>query len=177
MNLNVREIEERDIELLVNYWTSSTDEHLIGMGVDLTKLPSGERMTEMLRSQLNAPIAEKKSLALIWEVEGTQIGHTNVNHIEFGKQAKMHLHIWVPQKRRKGIGTQLVKMSVPIFFEKLDLKILLCEPYALNPAPNHTLKKVGFEFIKRYETIPGPINLCQDVNRWEMTRENLEALR
>jgi RimJ/RimL family protein N-acetyltransferase len=60
----------------------------------------------------------------------------------------MHLHLWYPDKRIKGMGVQLVKKSLPYFFNNLHLKTLYCEPYALNPAPNKTLPKVGFEFVK-----------------------------
>jgi RimJ/RimL family protein N-acetyltransferase len=48
-----------------------------------------------------------------------------------------------------------VKKSVPYFFEKLKLKVLYCEPYANNPAPNKTLFKIGSNFEKKYRTIPG----------------------
>ena len=41
----------------------------------------------------------------------------------------------------------------------------------MNPAPNKTLARVGFEFVKEYVTVPGSINFEQPVNRWEMTRE------
>jgi hypothetical protein len=45
---------------------------------------------------------------------------------------------------------------------------LYCEPYALNPAPNKTLEKLGFKFLKTYTTIPGWINFEQEVNLWEL---------
>ena len=60
-------------------------------------------------------------------------------------------------------------MTLPFFFEKLKLRRLFSEPYALNEAPNKTLKKVGFELVKEYTTIPGSLNFEQPVKRWEMT--------
>jgi len=73
----------------------------------------------------------------------------------------MHLHLWNAASRKKGIGSQLVKMSLKYFFENLKLKRLFCEPYALNPAPNKTLEKTGFDFVKEYITIPGAFNFEQ----------------
>ena len=73
--------------------------------------------------------------------------------------------------RKKGMGAQLLEMTIKLFFENLKLKKLCCEPYALNPAPNKTLEKVGFSFVKEYITVPGSINFEQPVKRWEMTRE------
>lgn len=60
----------------------------------------------------------------------------------------MHLHLWEANKRRKGIGAQLVKLSLAYFFNDLKLKQLFSESYALNSAPNKVLKKIGFTFIK-----------------------------
>lgn len=107
-------------------------------------------------------------------MDGQAIGHTNVNAIEFGQQAKMHLHLWQSGYRKQNMGTKLVRLSLPFYFERLQLQTLLCEPYALNPAPNKTLKKVGFEFIKKYRTIPGSINFEQEVNQWALTRAQYE---
>ncbi len=89
----------------------------------------------------------------------------------------MHLHIWNSEVRKMGLGTQLVKMSLPYFFKNMNLKKLYCEPYALNPAPNNTLKKVGFEFVKEYITIPGFLNFEQQVNLWELTYDKFKEVQ
>ena len=62
--------------------------------------------------------------------------------------------------------------SANFYFERFDLKKLLCEPSADNPAPNRVLEKLGFAFIRRYRTIPGVIAYEQDVNRYELLRPN-----
>jgi RimJ/RimL family protein N-acetyltransferase len=68
-------------------------------------------------------------------------------------------------------------MTLPLFFERLQLKKLYCEPYALNSAPNKSLEKVGFEFIKEYITIPGSLNFEQPVKRWELSYEKFQLLK
>ena len=175
-DLTVREMQLEDVDLITDYWLKSDPDFLAQMGVDLNKLPTRNELKEVLAVQINNPITDKKSYALIWEGNGTQIGHSNVNRITFGKEATMHLHLWKSTNRKKGIGTELVKMSLPFYFEKLEIKKLICEPYSLNPAPNKTLKKVGFEFIKKHRTIPGSLNFEQEVNRWELTKENYEKI-
>jgi len=87
----------------------------------------------------------------------------------------MHLHLWNKDVRKKGYGTRFVKLSLPYFFGNYQLKKLFCEPYALNPAPNKTLEKAGFEFIKEYTTIPGFINFEQPVCLWEMRFEKFKT--
>ncbi|MBC5772645.1 GNAT family N-acetyltransferase [Pontibacter sp. KCTC 32443] len=168
-NLSVRELQEQDITLIADYWLKSDSEHLIGMGVDMAKLPTRQQLTQMLQAQLNAPLHEKQSYCVIWEVDSQAVGHSNINKIMFGEEAYMHLHMWRSDIRKQGLGSALVKMSLPYFFENLQLKTLYCEPYALNPAPNKTLQKVGFELEKEYITIPGSLNFEQPVKRWRLS--------
>ncbi len=168
----VREIMQSDIALIVNYWMTSSTDHLIGMGVDLKKMPPAEQLTFMLSEQINQSYEEKKSYCIIWLYNGIPIGHCNINKIVFGSHAYMHLHIWNGMNRKKGTGVELIKRSVTYFFENMKLKKLYCEPYALNPAPNKTLAKAGFHFLKRYTTTPGAMNFEQEVNLWELSEQN-----
>jgi RimJ/RimL family protein N-acetyltransferase len=84
----------------------------------------------------------------------------------------MHLHLWKPGERKKGLGTAFVKQTLPFYFNNLQLKNLFCEPNAHNTAPNKTLEKVGFRFIKQHITTPGWLNFEQPVNRWVISRGN-----
>ncbi len=171
IDLGVHEIKLQDVEALADYWTNSDPEFLISMGVDITKMPERNVFFEMIQQQINQEYEDKKSYAIIWTADNRPIGHSNVNKIIFGEEASMHLHIWDSAFRKKGIGSSLLKMTLPFYYKNLKLKKLLCEPYALNPAPNNTLKNIGFSFVKRYRTVPGQINFEQDVNRWELSRD------
>lgn len=167
--ISVREIQTSDIELIIQYWLKADPAYLTGMGVGLSKMPSKKEWKTMLSEQLTHAYTEKKSYCTIWQYDHIAIGHCNLNKIKFGEDAFMHLHMWNSEFRKKGIGTELVKMSLPYFFENLELKKIYCEPYALNPAPNKTLEKAGFTFIKEYITIPGFLNFEQPVKCWELT--------
>jgi RimJ/RimL family protein N-acetyltransferase len=174
--VSVREIQESDIELIIQYWLNADKAFLERMGADINKIPARDEWRKMLTEQLSQPVEEKKSYCMIWEVDGEQVGHSNVNKIIFGEEASMHLHMWNAGLRQKGLGTALVKKTLPYYFENLKLKTLCCEPYALNPAPNNVLKKVGFTFIKEYLTTPGWLNFEQAVNRWELSYDNYKKL-
>jgi RimJ/RimL family protein N-acetyltransferase len=173
--LAIREIERDDISLIADYWLESDPEFMKGMGVDLAKLPSRENLTDMLSEQLSQSYDEKKSYCLIWLIDNKPAGHSNVNKINYGEEAYMHLHFWNTTSRKKGYGTELVKLSLPLFFKNLRLKKICCEPYALNPAPNKTLEKAGFKFIKKHRTIPGYLNFEQEVNLWEISKAVLNV--
>ena len=174
--LSVREIQLSDIEPLSDYWLRSSPEFLIDMGVDLSKMPAREEWKKMLNEQLSQSYEEKKSYCIVWLLNNEPVGHNNVNRIIFGEEAYMHLHIWKPGNRTKGLGLQFVKMTLPFFFQNMKLKKICCEPYALNPAPNKTMEKLGFEFIKEYITVPGFINFEQPVKRWELTLQKFRQL-
>lgn len=175
-HLSIRELELKFVGALCDYWSNSSPEFLTGMGVDLTKLPSRDEWEKILKEQISQSYQEKKSYCIIWLVDEKPIGHSNINRIIFGEEAYMHLHIWDPSFRTKGLGTRFVKMTLPAYFEKFELKKLCCEPFSKNPAPHKTLEKLGFRFIKEYTTVPGWINFEQPVKHWELTKEKFNIL-
>jgi RimJ/RimL family protein N-acetyltransferase len=174
--VSVRELAPRDLPDLVGYWLNASPDFLLGMGVDLAKMPTEAVWMASLSEQLSLSIEEKTSYCMIWELDGRAVGHSNVNKIERGEAAFMHLHLWQRDLRQKGLGAALVRLTVPHFFEKFYLKRLFCEPYALNPAPNRTLEKAGFTFVKEHTTTPGWLNFEQPVKLWELTLEQFRAL-
>jgi len=169
-SFSVRELDEGDVDLIVNYWSQADPDYLTGLGVDLSKLPSPDDFLKMLTDQLKLPLKLRQSYCTIWQEDNQAIGHCNVNKLVFGQEAYMHLHLWRPERRYHGLGVSLVRQSLKLFFGRLELQDLYCEPYALNPAPNAVLAKVGFNFAKQYVTVPGAINFEQTVNRWHMSR-------
>lgn len=175
--LSVREIQEKDIDHIVQYFLNADSAFLIKMGVDLKKVPPKDEWIKMLSDQLDQPYEEKKSYCIIWQVDDKPIGHSNVNKIIFGVEAYMHLHIWTVDVRKKGMGTELVKKTLPYYFENLKLKKLYCEPNAFNVAPNKTLEKAGFQFVKKHITTPGWLNFEQPVNLWELSNDKFNELK
>jgi RimJ/RimL family protein N-acetyltransferase len=174
--LSIREMQVSDIPRIADYWLHAEAPFLLGMGVDVNKLPSREQLTNTLTEQIKKPIETKRAFCLIWLMDEQPVGHTNTNPTWYGKEAYMHLHIWKTDLRQKGLGAAFIQLSLPVYFEKLRLKKLYCEPYALNPAPNKTIEKAGFVLEKEYITIPGSLNFEQPVKRWVLTLEKLKQL-
>jgi len=171
LNQRVREMTEDDAPSIVNYFLKSDRQFLTEMGVDREKLPPAEQWINLILDNFNRPVPQKEFYYLIWDLDGSPIGHSNINKIIIGKEAYMHLHLWQSGLRYRGLGTGYVRESVSIYFEKFNLKTIYSEPYALNPAPNKVLENVGFKFVKTYKTNPGWINFYQPVNRWILTRD------
>jgi RimJ/RimL family protein N-acetyltransferase len=170
MKLQVREMRLEETSLVIDYFHSSTPEHLEMLGVDPTRLPPRDVWASLFKSQYALPIAERRGFFVIWLTDGRPIGFSSCDKIVFGKQANMHLHVTEPGQRQRGIGAQCVRLSVDIYFQTLEINQLFCEPNAFNVGPNRTLQRAGFEYVKTHMTVPGPLNFHQAVNRWLFER-------
>ena len=175
-NLSVREIQKTDFESIVDYFLKADHAFLHGMGVDTAKLPKRQDWLDILNKNFIAPIEKKQFFYVIWQIDHQPVGHSNINKIIYGEEAYMHLHLWNKQSRQNGMGLTLLQMTLPYYFDRFRLKKLYCEPSASNPAPNKTLEKIDFEFIKSYETMPGWINYYQKVNKWCLTKDKFRLI-
>jgi RimJ/RimL family protein N-acetyltransferase len=170
MDVTVREMRADEVDLIVGYFHTSTAEHLETLGVDPTRLPSPEAWRERYRREYELPVECRAALLVIWLSNERPIGFSTSDKIVYGDRANMHLHILNSDDRRSGAGVACVRKSVDIYFERLKLKRLYCEPNAFNVAPNRTLAKAGFTYLKTYMTVPGLLNYHQAVTRWAIER-------
>jgi RimJ/RimL family protein N-acetyltransferase len=111
------------------------------------------------------------TVLVIWLADGRPVGFSTSDKIHFGEQANMHLHVFDSDHRNGGIGAECVRRSADLYFDRLKLKRLFCEPNAFNVAPNRTLQKAGFKYLKTHMTVPGPLNFHQAVNQWVIERQ------
>jgi RimJ/RimL family protein N-acetyltransferase len=174
--LSVREVTENDFENIVGYFLNADTEFLVGMGVDIAKLPQKQDWIDRLSNDYKPSFQETNIYYTMWMINNIAVGHSNISKITFGEDAYMHLHMWETGYRKKGMGSEFIKLSLPYYFENFKLKKLFCEPYALNPAPNNTLKKIGFELTEKYDGIPGWLAFPQPVNKWCLTFERYQSM-
>ena len=170
MTLTVREMTGSEVDLIIEYFFQSTPEYLEILGVDPSRLPAPESWRERFRLECAQPAEQRGWIALIWLSADQPIGFSTADKIAYGEQANMHLHVIDPGRRNQGYGAECVRRSADIYFERLQLKRLFCEPNAFNVAPNRTLQKAGFKYLKTHMTVPGPLNYHQAVTRWVMER-------
>jgi RimJ/RimL family protein N-acetyltransferase len=170
MTLSVRAMIIAEAGLMMDYFHHATPEHLELLGVDPTRIASRSAWHERLQRELELPVRERSYLPVIWLSNDQPIGFSTSDKIVFGERANMHLHIVKPENRNRGSGTECVRQSVDLYFEALQLKRLFCEPNAFNTAPNRTLQKAGFSYVKTHMTVPGPLNFHQAVTRWVIER-------
>ncbi len=151
---------------MVDYFLGADDVLLRAMGVDRAKFPSRQDWLASAWVDHQRPNAEKERGYLAWVYEGITIGHSSINKIRAGEEAFIHLHLWSAPHRQAGLGTRLFRQSAERFAKDFALRRLYCEPYADNLGPNRVLQRSDFRFVKRYRTVPGPLNFEQDVNQY-----------
>tara|TARA_Y100001980_G_C14556918_1_gene353737 strand:+ start:18645 stop:19184 length:540 start_codon:yes stop_codon:yes gene_type:complete len=171
MKLEVRPMLKEEIPDVLDYFLNAPKSYLRKMGVEPTLLPKREEWRDTIWRDMERADEAREFFYLAWIQGGELIGHTNINKIRYEEDAFMHLHVWPEILRRKGMGTKLVKLSLPLYFNKFKLKRLYCEPNALNEPPNKTLVKAGFEFLGTEQKIPGYINFLQQVNKYVIKKE------
>lgn len=170
MAVTVRPMTLQETARIIDYFHTATPEHLDTMGVDPTRLPTVSNWQRFYELMFGQPVELRNSFPVSWLCDDEFVGFSTADKIQIGQQANMHLHVTAPSLRQQGIGVECVKQTVELYFQALRLKQLFCEPNAFNVAPNRTLQKAGFKYVKTHMTVPGPLNFRQAVNRWVIER-------
>ena len=167
----VRPLRLDEVGVRIDYFHGATDAYLLKPGADPALLPSREDWLASFEEDFARPISERTGYHLAWELDGRLVGFSSTDNIDFGEQAFMHLHIVEEPNRRRGLGTEFVRLSVEEYFHTLRLKRLFCQPNAFNVAPNRTLQRAGFRYVFTAEMRPSAINFMQPITRWVVERD------
>jgi len=159
-----------EASLIIDTFHNASPEFLNSLGVDPAKLLPREKWSAHYEREFGLPVERRSSFLVLWEDGDKPLGFSTADKIVIGERAFMHLHIFYPERRQRGLGTALVRQTVQVYFDVLQIEELFCEPYALNAAPNRTLQKAGFKYVMTHETVHGPLNFHQPVNRWRLSR-------
>jgi RimJ/RimL family protein N-acetyltransferase len=166
----VRPMELDEVGVRIDYFHDASDEYLLHLGVDRALLPSREEWRSYYEKDFARPLAERETYNLAWELDDRIVGFSSVDHITFGEEAFMHLHIVEGGLRQAGLGTEFVQLSVTEYFRAPELRRLFCQPNAYNVAPNRTLQRIGFRYVFTKEMQPSTINFPQPITRWVLDR-------
>ena len=170
MAVTVRPMTLQETSEIIDYFYSATPEYLEVLGVDPSRLPTVPQWQHRYEEMFDQPVEQRSHFLVSWFEGDRFVGFSTADKITIGERANMHLHVKDASRRQRGIGVECVRQSAELYFETLKLKQLFCEPNAFNVAPNRTLQKAGFKYVKTHMTVPGPLNFHQAVNRWVMDR-------
>jgi RimJ/RimL family protein N-acetyltransferase len=172
--LAVRPLAIDDLDAIVAYFTKLSQADANRMGLELNRVPSATQ----LRSELNKMIATPRdcpsTFVLAWCVDGETIGHSSLKDIVPGEVGSTHLHMWRTDLRGKGYGPRLFCLSALKFYDRFNLKRIICEPKADNPMANGMLKKVGFPLILTHIAASSELSAVCELNRYAIVRDVAE---
>lgn len=170
--LSIRPLDAGDFDAFIAYFTHPSQADAERMGLDIDRVPSAAQMRSDLNAMVHAP--QISSFVLAWCVDGTAIGHSSLKNIIIGDSGNMHLHMWRADLRGKGYGARLFCLSALDFYERFNLKRIICEPKADNPLANRMLKKIGFPLILTHVAASSEISVVCELNRYDIRRDIAE---
>ena len=104
MDRNVREMKPAEMDLMINCFLQADDAYLNRLGVDRDKLSGLDEWREILAEEFQEPVEKRKLYYVIWESNGTPVGHSHIARIVYGREAYMHLHLGILKIAKQATG-------------------------------------------------------------------------
>src|SRR5512132_2111011 len=168
--LTVRPLASEDFDGCIAYFTQPSKADAERMGLAVDRVPSATRLRSDLEAMIATPLDRLCSFVLAWRVDGETIGHSSLKDIVLGDFGSIHLHMWRADLRGKGYGPRLFCLSALDFYERFNLKRIICEPKADNPMANSMLKKIGFPLVLTHVAASSELSVVCELNRYEILR-------
>ena len=172
--LTVRPLAAEDLDGYIAYFTRPTKADAERMGLAVDRVPSASRLRSDLEAMIATPLDRLRSFVLAWCLDRKSIGHSSLKDIVPGDFGSIHLHMWRADLRGKGYGPRLFCLSALDFYERFNLKRIICEPMAGNPMANGMLKKIGFPLVLTHVAASSDLSVVCELNRYEILRNVAE---
>ena len=174
VRLTVRPLATEDLDSYIAYFTRPSKADAERMGLAIDRVPSPTRLRSDLEAMIAAPLDQLRSFVLTWCVDDKAVGHSSLKDIVPGHSGSIHLHMWRADLRGKGYGPRLFCLSALDFYERFNLKRIICEPKADNPMANRMLKKIGFPLVLTHIAASSELSVVCELNRYEILRDVAE---
>jgi RimJ/RimL family protein N-acetyltransferase len=172
--LTVRPLATEDFDGYIAYFTQPSKADAERMGLATDRVPSATRLRSDLEAMITTPVDRLRSFVLAWCLDGKTIGHSSLKDIVPGDFGSIHLHMWRADLRGKGYGPRLFCLSALDFYERFNLKRIICEPKADNPMANRVLKKIGFPLVLTHLAASSELSVVCELHRYEILRDIAE---
>jgi len=172
--LTVRPLAREDFDGYTAYFTRPSKADAERMGLAIDRVPPATRLRSDLEAMIATPADQLRSFILAWCVDGKAIGHSSLKDIVPGDSGSIHLHMWRADLWGRGYGPRLFCLSALDFYERFNLKRIICEPKADNPMANHMLQKIGFPLILTHVAASSELSVVCELNRYDIRRDVAE---
>jgi ribosomal protein S18 acetylase RimI-like enzyme len=145
VTVRIRDIEEKDVDVIVDYLHSASPEYLDAINVDSIKLISREATASRVRLALPPPQGNAVSRAAVVAVVGEElVAYSNI-HIVSLDETYAHVHIVQPSWRGRGLASVLFVRVMRLFVNRYGIRNLCLETSPKNTKVNGLLKKFGLK--------------------------------
>jgi len=172
--LTVRPLAREDFDGFIAYFTRASKVDAERMGLAIDKVPSPIQLRSDLEAMIATPVDRLRSFVLAWCLDDKTIGHSSLKDIVPGESGSIHLHMWRADLRGRGYGPRLFCLSALDFYERFNLKRIICEPKADNPMANRMLQKIGFPLVLTHVAAGSELSVVCELNRYEILRDITE---
>ena len=172
--LTVRPLASEDFDRYIAYFTQPSKADAERMGLAIDRVPSAAQLRSDLEVMIATPVDRFRSFVLAWCLDGKTIGHSSLKDIVLDDFGSIHLHMWRADLRGRGYGPRLFCLSALDFYERFNLKRIICEPKADNPMANRMLQKIGFPLVLTHVATSSELSVVCELNRYEILRDIAE---
>jgi hypothetical protein len=174
LELTVRDLEERDVGTIVDYWHQSTPEYLKSIGVDVRKLTSPEETRARILSSLAGPPAQRARAYFVVTGGGGMVGYTNL-HLPTPHEGYAHVHVLQPGVRMKAVARFLFPAILRLFFASFPIRKVIFQTSPENGNVNRMLARSGLRPARVELAHPDGMARPGQFNVYEVPREACEA--
>ena len=173
-HLTVRPLAREDFDGFIAYFTRVSKADAERMGLAIDKVPAPAQLRFDLETMIATPVERLRSFVLAWCLDGKTIGHSSLKDIVPGDIGSIHLHMWRADLRGRGYGPRLFCLSALDFYERFNLKRIICEPKADNSMANRLLQRIGFRLILTHVAAGSELAFVCELNRYDILRDVAE---
>ena len=166
--LTVRPLAREDFDGFIAYFTRASKADAERMGLAIDRVPSPTQLRSDLEAMIATPVDRLQSFVLAWCLDGKTIGHSSLKDIVPRECGSMHLHMWRADLRGRGYGPRLFCLSALDFYQRFNLKRIICEPKADNPMANRLLQRIGFPLILTHVAAGSELAFICELNRYDI---------
>lgn len=136
--VSIRDLAVGDVPAIVDYWARADDAFIARLGVDRTRLGTGEAMAKRFAALVPTGDPDQARLGFAIAAGGRLIGYTNLNR--YGPRDNVsHWHLIDPAARGGGLSTALYPVRLETYFGCTGIEALTHQTRTGNLAMNRVL--------------------------------------
>lgn len=136
----LRDFSAEDVDAVVQYWLTGSDDFLDFMGVDRKRLGTRDDISRRFLSAIRTGDPNQETAAFAITLNGGLVGYTLLNRYT-PERNYSHWHITVAHLRASGISTALYPHRIKTYFDLFPLERLIHQTRTRNAAVNRMLDK------------------------------------